>query len=107
MPIVSDVSELSAFIFMLTEKNDLTLWLQGETYYQISFLCARVSSYLSKDRNREGIGNLDILRCLDTYVGNGKTVGIPIEGCSKWHCTDACLPITATQLEWSGSLEIR
>ena len=69
MPIVSDVSELSAFIFMLTEKNDLTLWLQGETYYQISFLCARVSSYLSKDRNREGIGNLDILRCLDAYVG--------------------------------------
>ncbi len=71
----------------------------GETYYQISFLCARVSCYLSEDRNREGIGNLDILRCLDTYVGNGKTVGITIEGSGKRYGTNACLPVATTQLE--------
>ena len=40
------------------------LWLESKTYYKVSFLSTRVGCHLSEDRNREGIGNLQVLGCL-------------------------------------------
>ncbi len=48
------------------------LWLQGETYYQVGFLGAWISSHLSKDWNRERIGNLQILGGFHANMSNGK-----------------------------------
>lgn len=76
-------------------KNNI-LWLQGETYNQVGFLGARVSSHLSEDRNRERIGNLQILGGFHAYMGYCKTIGFTIEGCGKRYGTYTCLPITAT-----------
>ena len=55
------------------------LWLQGETYYQIRLLGARVSSHLSEDWNRERICNLQVLGGFHTNMSNGKAIGITIE----------------------------
>ena len=46
------------------------LRLQRETKNQVSFLCAGVRNHLSEDRNRERIGDLDILRRLQREVGD-------------------------------------
>ena len=83
-------------LLLFIKLKNYILWLQGETYYQVGFLGARVSSHLGEDRNTEGIGNLQILGCFHTYMSNGETIGIPIEGCSKRNSTYTCLPITAT-----------
>ena len=48
------------------------LRLQRETKNQVSLLCARVGDHLSEDRNRERIGDLDILRRLQRNVGDGE-----------------------------------
>ena len=50
-----------------------SLWLQGEAYHKVCLLCAWVGCYLGKDRDREAVGNLQILGGLYRHIGNGKS----------------------------------
>ena len=68
----SDYLQLLIRKIRIIRRTIIKLWLQRETKNQVSLLCARVGEHLSEDRNRERIGDLDILRRLQRNVGDGE-----------------------------------
>ena len=66
----SDYLQLLIRKIRIIRRTIIKLWLQRETKNQVSFLGAGVRNHLSEDRNRERIGDLDILRRLQREVGD-------------------------------------
>lgn len=53
-----------------------SLWLESEAYHEVSLLRTWVGCHLSKDRNREAVGDIQVLGCLYCYVGHSEARGI-------------------------------
>ncbi len=79
--------------------------LQGDTSHEINVLAGRIGNKLTKQRQRERIGDLDVFGCEKREICHAEAFGVIIVG-KPGHQASLGLPAASNQAEGCHHLEI-
>ena len=86
-------------------QTDTLESLQGESCHKMQVPTGGIGDELDKERQREWVGNLDVLGSTYWEISYTKAAGGIIVG-SPRHKPNLSLPVASNQLEWSHNREI-